>query len=413
MTEQELSFAVLLSASPLSDLSEIPVAITGSWVKDSHRFSITRADLDDIVSNFTKRGNGEIVVDFEHASERPEVARGGPVPAAGWIQKLDVRPGDDGKDVLWADIDFTDEAKKLIREKKYRYVSPAIDWGAADKKTGHGKGATLTSSALTNHPFLEELPAIQLSETSGRVIDKFVGKKEMGELDRKRIFGALRKKYGGRSSESNPRVKEIFDDHLVFESGGRFYLSAYTIGANGEVGIKPKKDVNMRLHESDREVDPYHRDPDNPDSQRSQLRRQAERRAKEIDEPASGDGDDDGVLQAAGDGGSIPRFKIRKMSAADKVGKIGHHAVTDHNGKLLGYIRHGDLMEHVGGAKDGDEDRRPVEQASAVDAEIMRRTNAFLAERRGLSYSSAHRQVLASDARLRAAYNEAHSRLML
>ncbi|MGC2234249.1 MAG: phage protease [Candidatus Acidiferrum sp.] len=155
-------------------LTELPIALTGSWVKDGHRFSITEEDLSDIVKNFEKRGNGEVVVDYEHASERPEVARGGPVPAAAWIQKLSIRDSDggDGK-TLWGDINFTDEAKKYIEDKKYKYFSPAIDWGATDKHSGRGKGATLTSGALTNHPFLEELPAIQLSE-KGKILDKMV-----------------------------------------------------------------------------------------------------------------------------------------------------------------------------------------------------------------------------------------------
>ena len=155
-------------------LTELPIAVTGSWVKDGHRFSITEEDLSDIVKNFEKRGNGEVVVDYEHASERPEVARGGPVPAAAWIQKLSIRDSDggDGK-TLWGDINFTDEAKKLIQGEQYKYFSPAIDWGATDKHSGRGKGATLTSGALTNHPFLEELPAIQLSD-KGKILDKMV-----------------------------------------------------------------------------------------------------------------------------------------------------------------------------------------------------------------------------------------------
>jgi phage I-like protein len=71
-------------------------------------------------------------------------------------------------------VDFNADAQKLIRQKKYRYFSPALDWGATDKKTGRNKGATITSAALTNHPFLEELPAIELSEKAGRVVDKMV-----------------------------------------------------------------------------------------------------------------------------------------------------------------------------------------------------------------------------------------------
>ena len=160
-----LSFAD--SPGLLGNLAEIPIAVTGSWVKDGHRFSITKEDLDEIVSNFEKRGNGQVVVDYEHASERPEVAKGGPIPAAAWIHQLSLKHDPKiGKDVLWASVEWTPKAKEMIQGGEYRFFSPAIDWGANDKRTGKSKGATLTSGALTNHPFLEELPAIQMSEAA-------------------------------------------------------------------------------------------------------------------------------------------------------------------------------------------------------------------------------------------------------
>ena len=213
MSEQ-ISFGVLL-ADTIGDLHEIPLAVTGSWVKDGHRFSITREDLDDIVKNFEKRGNGQVVVDFEHASERPEVARGGAVPAAGWIHDLAVRDSPDGKSTLYGQIEWEPDAKKMLRTGKYKFFSPAIDWGAVDKKTGRSKGATITSGALTNHPFLEELPAIQLSETSGgRVEIEYVDQKnkednmELHEVDGKRNdpYG-LDGDQGSRSSKHEEAIR--------------------------------------------------------------------------------------------------------------------------------------------------------------------------------------------------------------
>lgn len=142
----------------------IPVALTGDWVK-GQPFSITLNHLNAIKKNFEKRGNGEIVVDFEHASEQPfEAAKGGPVPAAGWMSDFRVEPSN-GSHILTVMYAPTSEAQQLISAQKYRYLSPAIDWGFPDKKTGEPQGATLTSVALTNHPFLDELPAIQMRQT--------------------------------------------------------------------------------------------------------------------------------------------------------------------------------------------------------------------------------------------------------
>lgn len=176
-------FATLLSAKvqPMvrdgKKLYEIPVAITGSWVKQGQRFSITPDDLAAMVRNFSKRKNEQVVIDYEHASETPEVALGGPVPAAGWIHEIilvspdsflaknGTRSSAEGA-ALNALIEWTAEAGRLIQAGQYRFFSPAIDWSCRDKETGQPQGATLTSGALTNHPFLEELPPIMLTDLS-------------------------------------------------------------------------------------------------------------------------------------------------------------------------------------------------------------------------------------------------------
>ena len=83
-------FVVTLEAPAESvGLLRVPLAVTGKWVRGSTTFAITRQDLEDIVRNFRERQNGEINVDYDHASEMPEVAAGGPVPSAGRIVRLD------------------------------------------------------------------------------------------------------------------------------------------------------------------------------------------------------------------------------------------------------------------------------------------------------------------------------------
>ena len=147
---------------------KIPIAYPGTFFKDGEEFSITSSDLYSIVDNFKKKGTGTINVDYEHASEIPELAKGGAVPASGWINRenggLFVEPGDDGKPWLFGMVEWTSQAKQLIETKQYRFFSPAIDWAATDKETGKPQGATLTSSALTNRPFLEKLPPLLMTE---------------------------------------------------------------------------------------------------------------------------------------------------------------------------------------------------------------------------------------------------------
>ena len=79
-------FIITLGDAGASSLVRIPLAVTGEWVRGAQRFAITTQDLEDIFRNFQKRLNGEINVDYDHASEMPEVAAGGPIPSAGQKQ---------------------------------------------------------------------------------------------------------------------------------------------------------------------------------------------------------------------------------------------------------------------------------------------------------------------------------------
>jgi phage I-like protein len=152
---------------PRTGRYEIPICVAGSWVKDGYKLSITADDLAVMMANFEKRKNQQVVIDYEHASEHPEIARGGAVPAAGWIHALRVESN--GHNALLASVEWTPEAEGLIKGGQYRLFSPAIDWSCADKSTGEPQGATLTSGALTNHPFLEELPPIMLSDLAADI----------------------------------------------------------------------------------------------------------------------------------------------------------------------------------------------------------------------------------------------------
>jgi phage I-like protein len=147
----------------------IPLAKIGTWVKGGKKFSITNRTMSDIAANFRKR-QADTVIDYEHASEDPESAKGQPIPAAGWLKAVEDGPSDDG--VLYGQAEFTPRAEQLIKANEYRYMSPVIDWGARDKRNGESQGATLTSMALTNRPFLDTMPALALSDGDWKEINR-------------------------------------------------------------------------------------------------------------------------------------------------------------------------------------------------------------------------------------------------
>ena len=178
-------FVALLADVPHTGLIRIPIALTGTWAGAEKKFAIELEDLEQIRENFAKKPTGEINVDYEHASEVP-FGTGGPVLSAGRIMKLDepekfekkvsgVRGQVSGEApdtrhlapdtyILWGWFEPTERARELIANREYRYISPAIRWGTKDKVTGKTVGTALTSVALVNKPFLEELPEIHLCE---------------------------------------------------------------------------------------------------------------------------------------------------------------------------------------------------------------------------------------------------------
>lgn len=116
-------------------------------------FELNATVFSDIVRNFNAQANRRIPIDFEHASELDAASGSIPTegaPAQGWIVDLDNRG-----DSLWGLVEWLEPARTYIREKKYRWFSPAIRFNSRDRVTGARIGARMSSGALTNNPFLD------------------------------------------------------------------------------------------------------------------------------------------------------------------------------------------------------------------------------------------------------------------
>lgn len=263
-----------------AQLREIAVAVPGTWVKEGRKFSITQEDMNDMAQNFAKRKNDMLVIDYEHASEMPAVAKGGPVPGAGWIHALSAN----GK--LTALVEWTPQAEEMLRTGQYRFFSPAIDWEAKDKQTGTPQGATLTSGALTNHPFLEELPPIMLSD--GKIIlggtapsDKaFVMKLQHSE-------GATNMKK--LSLKPIPDGDEQSGNHAVYEETtgtplGFIPHSDLTEYAARHLGVNPDQEEDIDESRDAAGIDGHAKTTARETSARSLFLREAVRKGK-IDGP--------------------------------------------------------------------------------------------------------------------------------
>lgn len=150
----------------------------GHWMGE---FEFTRKIFEQIVANFhghpryvagAEQGTAEEIAaskfdlvqfDFHHASEMDptngDIAVTG-APAQGWVMDAAVRNGPDGKAQLWLYSRFLEPAATYLAEKRYKWVSVSVDFAGRDLVTNEPIGAVLTSIALTNRPFLQELPSI-------------------------------------------------------------------------------------------------------------------------------------------------------------------------------------------------------------------------------------------------------------
>lgn len=91
-----------------------------------------------VIARF-KAAKIDLPIDYEHQSNAAARAKiTGPIPAAGWITDLELRP-----DGIWGQVKWTDTAAKLIRAREYRFISPTFDFNTATKEVEQLKGAGL------------------------------------------------------------------------------------------------------------------------------------------------------------------------------------------------------------------------------------------------------------------------------
>jgi len=142
------------------------VDLQGQW--DGHpagAYRLTPADIRCIVEYFNHacRANGvDLPVDYEHQGIIAKLL-GKSAESGGWINALEARNADTE---LWAHIKWIADARALIRDRKFRYLSSHLVKDYKDPVSGRLIPWALDSVALTNRPFKKELPAVANSDAA-------------------------------------------------------------------------------------------------------------------------------------------------------------------------------------------------------------------------------------------------------
>lgn len=168
---------------------ELCVALSGEWKE--RKMKVTNAHLNQMAETFAAEGK-DILFDYDHN------CLWGESKAAGWGKNVEVR---DGK--IYVSMEPTPEGRKLIENKEYRYLSPVYQTARTDRVTGKKINAwKLHSVALTNTPYLTELPAIKNNEMGGSEMDELL--KALGASDEKE---AIQKVTELKNSETGAKAE--------------------------------------------------------------------------------------------------------------------------------------------------------------------------------------------------------------
>lgn len=124
---------------------EVQIIPFGYHETEKGPFVLDEEGMAAVVEDFNVRVN-DMVVDYEHQS-----LTGGEAPAAGWIKRLyAVLPGTQRPAGIWALVEWTDRARRYLKNREYRYMSPVFL-----KRLSDGKVVRLLSAAITNQPAID------------------------------------------------------------------------------------------------------------------------------------------------------------------------------------------------------------------------------------------------------------------
>lgn len=144
--------------------SWVNVAREGVW-KGHHRgeFELSAELFEEMIDNFDAQENPARVT-YEHPDDE---GRGLPVPAAGWIQELEVRESKRGSE-LWALVEWVSDAAEMIRKGAYKFCSMVFREQSTHRQSNEEIGAEFFELGITNAPFIDGLAPMKLSKRSAQ-----------------------------------------------------------------------------------------------------------------------------------------------------------------------------------------------------------------------------------------------------
>ena len=193
------------------------------YYEDAYGFGIKFDDeiLDKLIRNFKAQvlSSGAFVY-YGHWDSKRE--------AAGEVVSLKKEyDSDSGKTCLNAEIEWTGEGEKKVKDKAYNFFSVEIatdystvelnevedDKGMRTEKNKISYGPTLTGVALTNEPAVHDLPRMKMSGTGEKVFSVFT-KKNVAQ-DKNMNQNNLIDNKSKENTEMDEKIKKQHEDQIL------------------------------------------------------------------------------------------------------------------------------------------------------------------------------------------------------
>lgn len=221
-----IAFPIQLFAESSKNYSELPdeihVVPTGKWDHPAYgEMEITTAHIAEFVKNFKDKVRLDIPITAGHDNGMS----GGELPAIGWFREV----YDRGVNGLYAFVEWTEEGKKLLSERAFKYFSPEFYEQYTDPETGEKYSHVLVGGALTNKPYFKELDAV-VAFSEPKIIEQFISNEKSMNLK-----DLLAKKYSELTKEEKAFIvankeklsaselvamKQVFDEEAGGEGAG-------------------------------------------------------------------------------------------------------------------------------------------------------------------------------------------------
>lgn len=165
------------------NVSSLHIASAAEWYYRGSKIELTHEIFKSMVARFSER-KSPLVVDYFHGSAAADPTNPEASAAAGWIHSMWIT-GEGPTAMLWASVEWTDRAAKMIRAKEMRFCSP--EFGLAIPSVhDNSVGPELLSVALTNRPHQDNLQAILMTREPGEEddTDKLESDRTEGDSDK-------------------------------------------------------------------------------------------------------------------------------------------------------------------------------------------------------------------------------------